>query len=112
MIRLIPCPECGFLLEPNPDAPGGVARHGCGMFPEPEVESSPRSLAMAAASDPSLTMEGAGLAFARLVLMQAAETGEVPGDPGSTLDGMARFVSAGGSDDSFAQLMELLRGDE
>jgi hypothetical protein len=76
-------------------------------------EAKAIGLAIEAADDPDLTMDRAALAYMRLVLHNAATTGEISGNPGDIFAGIGKFAATVSSDGGgLAGLLELLqRGD-
>jgi len=81
--------------------------------PQVIAEEQPEALrlAAAAAGKPDLTAAEAGIAYARVVLYDAATTGEIKGDPGSFFEGLAKFQQAAPKDvqglkEFFASLAE------
>lgn len=113
--KLTACPRCGVELEAG-KGPGGLAYHGC--VPGRSVaaeEVSPIALVEQAVRKPDLTMQEAGLCYARLMLHRLTrDPDSALGDPGSVLEGMAKFsTSAKASDEGgLAKLVEMLNAPE
>lgn len=114
---LKPCVRCGVELEAG-EGPNGLAYHGCDPRRKVVQATAPASvtaLVEAALAREDLTMQEAGLLYARMVLNRMVRDPEgMMGEPGSVLEGMAKFITSRGgqTEGGIEELLRKLQEDE